>query len=285
MTARTPSIAVITLVSGRREHLVNQHAGLHDSTVEADHYIVVAMNDPEVLLWAPASAPHPLIAPIERAGALPLAAARNLGARRAIDLGADLLIFLDVDCVPSPVLLDRYATALAAYPEAILCGAVGYLPAGAHVHDSGSREKVAHFHPFRPRLTAPANNSAATVAAADPLLFWSLSFALAASTWQQVGGFHEKYTGYGGEDTDFAQTAIARGVPLLWVGGAEAFHQYHPTEDPPVHHVDDIIRNATIFAGRWGFWPMSGWLESFEKRGLAYREPESGVWRRSTVSA
>ncbi|MFD0427690.1 glycosyltransferase family 2 protein [Streptomyces zhihengii] len=48
-----------------------------------------------------------------------------------------------------------------------------------------------------------------------------------------MGGFCEQYTGYGGEDTDFAATATRSGVDLWWVGGAEAYHQHHPVHTPP----------------------------------------------------
>ncbi|MEV8529436.1 DUF6381 family protein [Streptomyces sp. NPDC052000] len=78
----------------------------------------------------------------------------------------------------------------------------------------------------------------------DPRLFWSLSFALTAATWERVGGLCEDYTGYGAEDTDFAARATSRGVGLWWVGGAPAYHQYHPTHSPPVQHLDDILRDG-----------------------------------------
>jgi len=58
---------------------------------------------------------------------------------------------------------------------------------------------------------------------------------------------------------------------MRWVGGADAFHQYHPVSDPPVEHIDDILRNATLFHQRWGWWPMQGWLRDFENRGLIQR--------------
>ncbi len=57
----------------------------------------------------------------------------------------------------------------------------------------------------------------------------------------------EQYIGYGAEDTDFGQVAASRGIALTWVGGAWAYHQYHPGSDPPVQHLTDIVRNAAIF--------------------------------------
>ena len=44
---------------------------------------------------------------------------------------------------------------------------------------------------------------------ADYELLWSLSFALTATAWRRIGGFYDRYRGYGAEDTDFALTARA----------------------------------------------------------------------------
>ena len=65
------------------------------------------------------------------------------------------------------------------------------------------------------------------------------------------------------------------------VGGAEAVHQYHGSADPPVGHLADIVRNANLFADRWGWWPMEGWLEAFRTSGLA----ERGLDGRWTVTS
>jgi N-acetylglucosaminyl-diphospho-decaprenol L-rhamnosyltransferase len=101
----------------------------------------------------------------------------------------------------------------------------------------------------------------------DPRLFWSLSFAVRPDVWQRIGGFCEQYLGYGGEDTDFGQSATAAGVRLDWTGGAHAYHRFHPVSHPPVEHVNDIVTNARIFFQRWGWWPMLGWLTEFEHPG------------------
>ena len=97
-------------------------------------------------------------------------------------------------------------------------------------------------------------------------LFWSLSFAVKASTWDLLGGFAEEYVGYGAEDTDLGRVARERGVELVWVGGAHAYHQHHPVSRPPVEHLVDIVRNASIYWRRWHEWPMSGWLDEFERQ-------------------
>jgi GT2 family glycosyltransferase len=199
-------------------------------------------------------------------GALPLAAARNLGATTALGLGVDTLVFLDVDCLPGPDAIGAYADA-ASRPgtrERLLCGPVTYLPpAPAAGYSLEHLAEADAPHPARP---APAPGEIELGGPHE--LFWSLSFALHGDTWRRIGGFCERYTGYGGEDTDFAFTARAHGVDLAWIGSARAYHQHHPVHSPPTEHLDDILRNARVFHARWGEWPMRGWLDAFEQQGL-----------------
>ncbi|MFD3335384.1 glycosyltransferase family 2 protein [Streptomyces sp. NPDC058700] len=269
-------VAVITLVAGRHRHLALQQRGLAHGTRRPDHYVVVTMDDPgaaDVVRGRPPTA-DTVAVPRTDGGGLPLAAARNAGARRALEAGADLLVFLDVDCVPGPGLLARYADT--AEDGALLCGTVAYLPpppADGYRLDALSR--LASPHPGRP---VPSDGEVRT--GGDHRLFWSLSFAVTAATWRGIGGFCEDYTGYGGEDTDFAMTAAGRGVDLWWVGGAAAHHQYHPVSRPPVEHLDDILRNGALFHRRWGEWPMEGWLRDFARLGLVTHDARTGSWHR-----
>jgi hypothetical protein len=102
-------------------------------------------------------------------------------------------------------------------------------------------------------------------------LFWSLAFGLHRQRFFDLGGFDEAFTGYGGEDTDFGFRARAAGLPLLFMGGAGAFHQYHDVFDPPLQYLNDIVRNASLFRARWNIWPMEGWLNAFEGAGFIVR--------------
>ncbi|MFD3808695.1 galactosyltransferase-related protein [Streptomyces sp. NPDC058611] len=267
--------AVITLAAGRHTHLRLQQDGLARGTRTPDHYVVVSMADPGIQDAVTGGNPRAdvLTVPLE-GGRLPLAAARNAGAARALAAGADLLVFLDVDCVPGTTLLDGYARA--ARDGSLLCGTVAYLPPPPA--DGYRLDDLADMAPPHPARPAPAEGQ--VVRGGDPRLFWSLSFALTAGTWKRVGGFCEDYTGYGGEDTDYATTAARRGVDLWWAGGAPAYHQYHPAESPPVRHLGDILRNGTLYKARWGTWPMEGWLRSFEARGLLRYVPSTDTWCR-----
>jgi len=266
--------AVITIAHGRHDHLAAQAAALARSTSTPDQYVVVAMDDAAV----PAVVPGADVVHVGRVhGALPLAAARNAGAERALAGDADLLVMLDVDCLPAPELVGRYTT-VAEECDGVLCGPVGYLPpAPPGGHRPDALRAAATPHPARP---VPDEDE--VLAANDPDLFWSLSFAAPADTWRSLGGFCEDYYGYGGEDTDFGHALTDAGVPMWWVGGAWAFHQHHGSvPGPPVQHLDDVLRNAAIFHRRWGSWPMRGWLEGFAHLGLARFDPATGRWVRT----
>jgi N-acetylglucosaminyl-diphospho-decaprenol L-rhamnosyltransferase len=265
-------LAVVTIVHGRRAHLELQHRGLERSSDADFDWIVVAMDEPGLSSWEPPGTlvPQVLHVPREDRAGLPLARARNLGARSAMGRGAGILVFLDVDCIPSPSLVARYRSAAerTATAGTLICGTVSYLPPTTSGYDLDRLDDLAEPHPARP---APGPEE--VLLDGDHDLFWSLSFAVRAETWRAVGGFCDRFAGYGGEDTDFAAKARALGVGVSWVGGAGAFHQHHPTSDPPRQHLVAILDNARLFHARWGRWPMLGWLDAFVRDGLLLRTP------------
>ena len=258
-------IVVVTVVSGRHEHLAAQVRGLGASTAGQVEHIVVSMGDHAIVDVLARSGSAATCIEMPPQNPLPLALARNRGAAAAVDRGAELLVFLDVDCIPGPDMIERYrcAATLLDSERSLLCGPVTYLTEKDLGVEGEALAVLTAPHPARP------NPPLDTVEHGENFdLFWSLSFAVRAATWTELGGFCEDYTGYGGEDTDFAATAEASGMGLRWVGGAHAYHQFHPVSDPPVEHLDDIVANARTFFERWGRWPMIGWLDAFADRGL-----------------
>jgi GT2 family glycosyltransferase len=270
------STAVVTIAHGRHDHLRLQQRSLA-ADPRPDAWVLVAMADPALVRWPPHDGlrPHVVTVDADPAG-LPLARARNTGAEHALALGADVLVFLDVDCVAAPGLTAAYARAARDEPDTVWSGPVTYLPPpGPDGYALASLPALDAPHPAR-----PAPRPGERTANPDPNLFWSLSFALSAQAWSRSGGFHEGYVGYGAEDTDFARLLLGAGLGLGWLGGARAFHQWHPAESPPRRHLDDILRNGALFASRWGTWPMGGWLTAFEREGLVRRTAEGG-WARA----
>ena len=268
------NVVVATIVHGRSRHLARQHEGLLRSTRAPDLHVVVAMDDPDLeKSLDPVPYARQIVHVARQGQHLPLARARNVGAQTALAAGAETMVFLDVDCIPSTGLLTAYEAA-ALHPTTsrdLLCGPVTYLPPPPpDGYDLMTLRSLGTPHAARP-LPAPGTVERTREGYE---LFWSLSFALTGQTWFDIGGFDEAYVGYGGEDTDFARRAEAAGTVLAWVRDADAFHQFHPVSAPPIEHVDDIVRNAAQFHRRWGDWPMEGWLSAFEERGLVRRRPD-----------
>ncbi|MBV9831995.1 MAG: hypothetical protein JOZ82_10425, partial [Marmoricola sp.] len=192
-----PTVAVVTVAHGRHRHLRRQEASLRAGGRGPDHHVVVALCDPAL---AGRLDDHADWTALEGdRDRLPIAAARNAGARRALELGAEVLVLLDVDCLAGPELVAAYERAVREAPGTIWSGPVTYLPPGLDERQLARPWLLDDPHPARP---APGPGTRLTDA--DPDLFWSLSFALSAEAWRRSGGFHEGYEGYGGEDTDFA---------------------------------------------------------------------------------
>ena len=270
--------SVITIVRDRPEHLLRLVDGLRRCDPPAEELVIVDMcSTPPVDLAAFAGSgleavparPSIRIIRLDGVAAVPLAAARNLGAAVA---AAERLIFLDVDCIPAPDLVGAY---LAAPPGVVACAPVRYLQADWAVGlDDGADASAlwtrSEAHELRP---------APSVDIVDDRyeLFWSLSFSVDRRLWGRLGGFDEVYVGYGGEDTDLAFTARELDVPLLWLAAGTAFHQWHPSPEPPTTHLADIVANARRFHSKWSHWPMQGWLAAFAARGLIRWEPGMAI--------
>jgi len=276
--ASSSKIALVTLAdANRKAHLTHQV----NLKPEGTDHITVALADADVLGKAVPKShvveAEPQLADARNlAAARSLAAARNLAARTAIERGAEIIVFLDADCVASSQLVPLYVRALEAHPDAVVAGPVTYMREGE------LRTVRPDPHPARPN--PPVGE---LELAHDYNLFWSLSFAMTADTWARIerdfGGFDTGFTGYGGEDTDFAWQLQRHGIELYWVGGAHAFHQWHPVSSPPWEHLEDIVANANYFHAKWGSWPMEGWLDKFAEAGAI--SLIDGSWQAQTPTS
>ena len=201
---------------------------------------------------------------------LPLAAARNRGVAAS---SGDGIAFLDVDCIPTPGFVAEYAQGLSEL-DGLLMGEVLHLPKHATLGawDFPDLARVAEKHSDR---RGPPTSGIEICN--DYRCFWSLNFAILRATFEAVGGFDERYTGYGGEDTDFGKMIDRRGIPIAWMKGALAYHQYHPHHMPPIHHLDSVVRNAELFEAKWGYRTMGHWLYAFKMMGLIDDTPDRPI--------
>ena len=258
------SVSVLTIASGRAEHLANVIEGLCRQTLLPDELMIGVMQD---ALYDLPETPFPVHQVHITGSELPLAAARNAVANGAI---GDQLIFLDVDCIPAETLVADYAAVLTP-GSGVFMGEVGYLPKGATegARNDAKFETLAIRHGDRqgppPQGVRLCN---------DYRCFWSLNFAMHRADWIASGGFDERFVGYGGEDTDFGRMLDEVDVRIWWLKGAKVYHQFHPHFMPPIHHVGSVIRNAELFGQKWGYRTMEHWLSAFRMMGLIEETPK-----------
>ncbi|KQP91338.1 glycosyl transferase [Methylobacterium sp. Leaf113] len=261
------TVSVVTLAKGRPAHLHNQLLGLERQTRKPVEIIVAVMQD------APYDLPEfgfPVRQILVPGPELPLAAARNQGVAAA---GGDAVVFLDVDCIPAPDLVADYARGLGEL-DGLLMGEVLHLPERATTGDWTYETLAGVAERHSDRRGPPASG---LEICPDYRCFWSLNFAIRRATFLATGGFDERYTGYGGEDTDFGKILDQRGTPIAWMKGGLAYHQYHPHHMPPVHHLDSVVRNAELFEAKWGYRTMGHWLYAFKVMGLIDDTPDRPI--------
>lgn len=260
-------ISVCTIVKGRDQQLRNLIWGLQKNFEFPQELVIVSMNEAAPKKLPVCDFEVKTVELNDETNKLPLAAARNLAAQTAT---SDRLVFLDVDCIPRPCHL-KWMNNFLDETGGLVMGEVRYLPKQPldRLQDLKLLEKTAEPHPRRPFVA-----KGGLLSTHDYHYFWSLNFGLDRSTFNKIGGFDEQFTGYGGEDTDFAFQARHQRIPFH-LGGAIAYHQYHPSYQPPLQHFDDIIKNAQIFRQKWGKWCMESWLQAFAEAGYIEWEEAS----------
>lgn len=250
------TVSVCTIARGRETQLRNLVLGLSQQSALPDE-LVIARMQPEPYTNLP-PCPFPVRQVAVEGARLPLARARNAAAENTI---GDALIFLDVDCIPLPGLVENYTVAMSA--NRCLMGETRYLSQAdpPEVLSFEAMWQCADQHPAR-------RYGSESIRLPETTEFWSLSFAMMRETFWKVGGFDALFDGYGGEDTDFAMSLADSAVELFWLPKARAVHQWHPVQIPAFNHFDDIVRNANRFYKKRGQWCMDYWLDQFEAAGL-----------------
>ncbi|WP_111559491.1 glycosyltransferase family 2 protein [Paracoccus sediminilitoris] len=262
------TVSALTIAGGRDQHLKNVIRGFAEQTHRIDELIIGVMQNSDYTDLPETDFP---IRQIRMSGPdLCMAAARNAVADAA---RGDVLVFVDVDCIPAPDFVQTYVNRMQGR-IGLFMGEVQYLPAGGT--DGGL--DFDHFATVSVKHSDRQGPPAKGIAPCeDYRCFWSLNFAMHRGCWQKGPRFDERFTGYGGEDTDFGRALSEAGTPIWWIAGGRVFHQYHPHCMPPVHHMESVMRNADLFALKWGHRTMEHWLYAFQLMGLIRNDPDGLV--------
>ena len=157
------------------------------------------------------------------------ARARNLGAQAAT---GEVLVFLDGDTVPEPAFVERLAARVAAGPDVVAVGRRRHADLSAVGPDRLVRFLAEGPAPDVPELTEPGWLRDAYRASDNLLLADRRSYrfvisavlAVGAPLFAELGGFDERFVGYGGEDWELAARAWAAGALLVHEPTAVAWH-------------------------------------------------------------
>jgi len=159
------------------------------------------------------------------------AAARNLGAAAST---ADVLVFLDADTVPEPGFVKALVRRVSACPDVVAVGR------RRHADLSGDGAELPEPSWLREGYAASRD-----LLDADGRSFrFVISAVLACrrSLFADLGGFDERFVGYGGEDWDFGYRAWNAGAVLVHEPEAVAWHdgpEWAGRGDPASREVKD----------------------------------------------
>ena len=221
LPAEPPLVSVVVPHYRQQAELDRTLAALARQTHPADRLEVVVVDDgsPE----APVVPPGVVLVRQPDEG-FRLAAARNLGVRTAT---GDVLVFLDADTAPEPGYVAAVTRLPALAPEVVTVGRrrhadFGGVPVDAPVEVAGPVAELPS-----PTWLDDAHRASRYLLDADDRSYRHVIGAVTAcSRWlvEEVGGWDEGFTEYGGEDWEWVHRAWRGGAVLAHVRDAVAWH-------------------------------------------------------------
>lgn len=247
--------SVLTVYSGRHKHLLAQYSALIRGSELPDEWIIVAMGEHPIAFDDPPFPIHTLELSVTSAGR-PMATARNRAVARS---SGDIMIFLEIGSLPQRDFVREFKHEIRA--NVISVASITHLPPGACDTSWLSQ-------PFAWR--SPSDSQSDHQNQQQPNQsdsFSAICFGLVKETYEKVGGFDERYLGYGGEELDFALRAVKSGTTINHSAVGVLHHQEEAFR-VPLRHLKSIVRNSKLFRQTWGHWPREDWLDHFEQMGF-----------------
>ncbi|WP_416956021.1 glycosyltransferase [Nocardioides sp. T5] len=152
------------------------------------------------------------------------AAARNLGVAAST---GEVLVLLDADTVPEPHFVERMVALPEALPEALVVGRRRHADLAGTAPDGAIEEVAPPLELPEPAWLRDAYADSRDLLDADHTSHrFVISAVLACSRWwyDEVGGFDETFSAYGGEDWDFAHRSWTAGGLVAHRRDAVAWH-------------------------------------------------------------
>ncbi|NYF16917.1 GT2 family glycosyltransferase [Microbacterium sp. AK009] len=153
-----------------------------------------------------------------------LAAARNLGVRAGT---GEVLCFLDADTAPEPAYVRRLTRLPALLPEAVTVGRRRHADFAGIAADAPLPAATAGRELPEPAWLRDAYAQCRNLLDADDRSYRFVIGAVMACSrrlYDEIGGFDERFTAYGGEDWEFAHRAWQAGAVFAHEPDAVAWH-------------------------------------------------------------
>ncbi|MEJ8281676.1 glycosyltransferase family 2 protein [Pseudonocardia spirodelae] len=219
MSGPGPRVGVVVCHYRQPAQLARTLAALAAQTLPPVSVVVADDGSPQPPRPAPGPVPVRVVTQADLG--FRAAAARNRGAAHA---EGDVLVFLDADTVPGPGFVAALAAPVAARPDVLAVGRRRHADLSAAAPGDDPADA--------PQLPDPvwlAQGYARTrdlrdAGPGDWRLVISAVLAVHRSLFDDLGGFDERYVGYGGEDWDLAYRAWNSGAALRHVPAALAWH-------------------------------------------------------------
>ncbi|WP_431779316.1 glycosyltransferase family 2 protein [Microbacterium aurantiacum] len=219
--ATPPRVSVIVAHYDQPDELARTLAALAAQDHPADRLEIIVADD---------GSPHPVSVPAgvrvvrQEDRGFRLAAVRNLGVRAST---GDILCFLDADTAPEPGYISALTRLPALLPDTVTVGRRRHADLAGVPVQTPVAEAVRGRELAEPAWLADAYARSRNLLDADDRSYRYVIGAVIACSrrlFDDVGGFDESFTAYGGEDWEWAHRAWQAGALLAHVPDAVAWH-------------------------------------------------------------